>query len=267
MPLSHEQITELAGMLDLAVLQGKEIERLTSNYPELSLEEAYRIQDEGICFRLKRRELPVGLKMGLTSQAKREQMGLHSPIYGVLTNHMQIQNGGRFALEGSIHPKIEPEIAFRVAREVRGRISAEEALEACSSVCAALEILDSRFVGFRYFSLPDVVADNCSSSRFVLGEEVRSFRHLELDRLEMVLEVNGVPAHTTLSNAISGNPIQSLVQLCEILDSRGLSLPAGSIVLAGAATPAVALESGMNVRLRITGLPEAKLSIQSAQYG
>jgi 2-oxo-3-hexenedioate decarboxylase len=226
----------------------------------LDLPLAYEVQDAGIRLREARGERLRGLKMGFTSEAKRQQMGLHSPIYGVITHEMGVPNGGVFGLSGSIHPKIEPEIVFYVEKELRGRVTADEALAACSGVGAGLEILDSRFVGFKYFSLPDVVADNCSSSCYVLGPTVRSPRELDLAALEMTMEVNGKPAQSALSSAISGNPVNSLVQLCALLNERGLSLPAGSVVLAGAATQAVPLEPGAKIRLRVQELGEVTVA-------
>ena len=156
--------------------------------------------------------------MGLTSEAKRQQMNLDSPVYGVLTDRMQVPAGGMLRLQGSIHPKIEPEIAFRTSRELRGRITREQALDACSSAFAAMEILDSRYVDFKYFSLPDVVADNSSSSLFVLGTTERPPRELDLTQLQMSMEVNGEAVQAARSDAISGDPLLSVVQLCELLD-------------------------------------------------
>lgn len=254
MSLSQNQIADLAKHLDQATLEAREVERLTIRHADLSLSDAYSIQEAGIRLRLGRGERQIGLKMGLTSEAKRKQMNLKSPCYGVLTDRMQIEDGAVFSLKNKIHPKIEPEIAFIVARELKGRITLDEALAACSGVCAAMEILDSRFLNFKYFSLPDVVADNSSSSYFVLGRTLVSPRAADWAKLEMVMEVNGQVAQKALSEAISGNPVQSIVQLCELLDERGLALPAGSIVLAGAATQAVQLEPGMEVRLKVQDL-------------
>lgn len=252
---------ELARLLDQARLDAQSIPPLTRTRPELSLPDAYSIQAEGIRLRTARGEKVVGLKMGLTSEAKRKQMNLDSPVYGVLTDRMQVPAGGVFRLQGFIHPKIEPEIAFRTSRELRGRISREEALEGCASVFAAMEILDSRYLDFKYFSLPDVVADNSSSSMFVLGTTERSPRELELGRLEMVMEVNGARVQSALSSAISGDPVLSVVQLCELLDARGEVLPAGSIVLAGAATAAHMLQPGDEVRLTVEGLGSVSVSV------
>jgi 2-oxo-3-hexenedioate decarboxylase len=258
MTLTAHAVDTLAVRLDDALLSAREVTRLTDEVPTLSLEEAYRIQEAGIARRLSRGERIAGYKMGLTSQAKREQMGLHEAIYGVLTDQMLL--GDRMSLTGTIHPKAEPEIAFRTSRILRGEVSRDEALAACDGVCAALEVLDSRFVGFKYFSLPDVVADNASSSRYLLGPW-QSPAGLALDRLEMVMSVDGEPVERAVSSAISGDPVLSIVELCRLLASHGRELPAGSIVLAGAATSAVALQPGMRVSLRVDGLPEAAFTV------
>jgi 2-oxo-3-hexenedioate decarboxylase len=259
--LDEAKLLEMARYLDDALTSAREVKRLTETEPKLTLEEAYRIQDLGIELRRERGQVPRGLKMGLTSRAKREQMGLHSPIYGVLTREMELADGATFSLKGSIHPKIEPEIAFITGPEVRGRIGLEQAEKVCIGACAAMEILDSRFLNFKYFSLEDVVADNCSSAWFVLSPTVRSLRGLDLANLRMTMEVDGAEAQTALSSEISGHPLQSVVQLCEILDSRGLALPAGSVVLAGAATVAVQLKPGARARLTVEGLGSVSLNV------
>jgi 2-oxo-3-hexenedioate decarboxylase len=126
-----------------------------------------------------------------------------------------------------------------------------------------MEILDSRYVGFKYFSLPDVIADNSSSSQFVLGTEVVAPRALDLAALEMVMSVDGQPVERALSSAISGDPVVSVVQLCELLAARGLALPAGSVVLAGAATTAVQLAVGQRIELAVSGLGVVRVDVAS----
>ncbi|MEW6055012.1 MAG: fumarylacetoacetate hydrolase family protein [Bdellovibrionota bacterium] len=257
MPLKVQEIQKLARVVDDALVQAYEIERLTATFADLSLSDAYLIQDEGIRFRRIRGEREVGYKMGLTSEAKRKQMNLDAPIYGILTDKMQLSERQNFSLTGSIHPKIEPEIAFIIEKELSGKVTPEQALAACAWVCPALEILDSRFLNFKYFSLPDVVADNCSSSKFVLGQRKFSAREFQVDdlaRLELTMQVNGKVVESAVSSAVSGNPVYSLVELCSLLDSRGLSLKAGSIVLTGAATAAIALEPGSQIDLEVEKL-------------
>jgi 2-oxo-3-hexenedioate decarboxylase len=252
-------VTALARRLDEARLQGREVERLTLEVPDLSLEQAYRIMDAGIALRREHGEVGVGLKMGLTSEAKRQQMGLGAPIYGVLTGAMRVQ--GTFRMAGTLHPKIEPEIAFHFAEGLRGRLGKEEVRAACTGVCAALEILDSRYRDFKYFSLPDVVADNASSSHFVLADVWTPPQGLDLAELEMAMSVDGVVRQRAKGSAISGDPWLSVVQLCALLDERGRSLPPDSVVLAGAATVAEPLRVGQTVSLTVGALPKVQLLI------
>jgi 2-oxo-3-hexenedioate decarboxylase len=254
MPLTAADVDQLAAFLDAGLVSATECARLSKRHADLSNEDAYRVMHAGVRLRQATGEQLVGFKMGLTSKAKRDQMGLHSPIYGVLTERMVVRDG-RFALAGSIHPKIEPEIAFLTRAPLSGHVTAEQVLDATEAVCAAMEILDSRYVGFKYFSLPDVIADNASSSHFVLSEWVRDFRDLDLSTLDMAMSVDGAVVERAPSSAISGNPVLSVVQLCELLAGHGLTLPAGSIVLAGAATTAVALKPGMRVSLAVERLP------------
>ena len=241
----------LAKELDEALLGRREIPPLTRTHGDFDLETAYRIQEIGIRKRLDRGERIVGYKMGLTSAAKRVQMNLGAPIYGVLTDVMQVQDALNVG-EG-VHPKIEPEIAFVTARELRGAISRAEAFAALESVAPAMEVLDSRFVGFKYFSLPDVVADNCSSWRFALGPRQKP---RETGGLRMRMLVDGAVRQEADSNDISGNPLESLVQLVGLMHAHGRPLPAGSIVLAGAATVAEPLKPGITVSLQVDGLRE-----------
>lgn len=258
--LSPSEVLEFAQSLQSARVEGREMDRLTTRRPDLTLEDAYRIHDQVVKLRLEQGEKIIGYKMGLTSEAKRQQMGLGSPIYGTLLSSMNVQ-GGKFPLRGSIHPKIEPEIAFLTRKEMRGTISLEQAMDGCSAVFPAMEILDSRYIGFKYFSLNDVVADNSSASHFVLSPERRAPHEVDVSNVRMDFLVNGVVAHTAPTSDISGNPWNSLIQLCELLNMRGLSLPSGSIVLAGAATAAVSLEVGQVIELRVQEFEPFSVSI------
>ncbi|MCA1829225.1 MAG: 2-keto-4-pentenoate hydratase [Myxococcales bacterium] len=242
---------ELASVLDEALVAKREIQPLTKTHGEFDLPTAYVVQARGIELRMKRGEKIVGYKMGLTSEAKRKQMSLGAPIYGVLTDAMQIR--GEVRVAGGVHPKIEPEIAFVTAKPLHGRISRDEAHAALQSVAPALEILDSRFAGFKYFSLTDVVADNCSSWRFALGPVSRP---KAVDGLRMRMSVDGRVVQETDSNAISGHPLDSLVQLVAMLPHP---LPAGSIVLAGAATVAEPLRPGVEISLDVESLGSMKV--------
>lgn len=259
--LSDKQVVEFSQVLYNARKSSQEIEPLTKTFENFSLEEAYLIQAQGVQKRLEDQEKIIGYKMGLTSKAKMEQMGLHTPIFGVLTDRMQIKNGSPFSLKDKIHPKAEPELFFITSRELSGAITEQEALSACSRVGVALEILDSRYKGFKYFTLPDVVADNSSSAFFVLGEAVQPQPKADFKNLKIEILENEKVIHSDSSNAILGNPILSLCELVQLLSQQGLSLPAGSIVLAGAATAAIELRQGQKITAQLESIGSVSFQV------
>jgi 2-oxo-3-hexenedioate decarboxylase len=256
---------ELAELLTQARLEKRPIEQLSKEIQNFQVVDAYKIQDMGIEHRFERGEIFKGLKMGLTSKAKREQMNLDSPLYGVLTDKMAIANGDHFSMEKMIHPKIEPEIAFVLKKDITKKITLEEAGEACGSVLAALEILDSRYTQFKYFSLEDVIADNASSSHYILGQERTDFSSIDLLNLKMDLYIDGKLEKEGLSKDISGHPLLSVVELANIMVDRGLTVKSGSIILAGASTAAVMLRPGMDCRLVVQDLGEVQIKIKDEE--
>ncbi len=255
-------ILKIAQTLDDARLKAKSLPQFSANLPDFSRSDAYSAQEEGIKMRTTRGEKVIGLKMGLTSEGKRKQMNLDSPLYGVLTDKMEIKNEGTFHLQGSIHPKIEPEIAFFISKELKGKLSREEVLEACDYIAPALEILDSRYEGFKYFSMEDVIADNSSSSHFIIGPKFYDFKNLDLLNLSMQMKINGEIKAAGISSDISGDPVVSVIQLAELLALRSQSIPANTIVLAGAATLAISLEPNMLVSLEVSNLQTMNVHIK-----
>ena len=258
--METRELEDLAQKLHSARLNARPVEQL-SHHVKMSRAEAYTIQELGVGLREGAGETAIGLKMGLTSEGKRRQMNLDTPLYGALTDKMAVADGGTLSLAPLIHPKIEPELAFVVSRELKGSLSRDEALDACREVRPCLEILDSRYTEFRYFSMEDVIADNSSSSHFVLGPPLKDFHKLNLSELNLRLSVDGEVVQQGLAKEISGDPVLSIVQLCELLAARNKSLPADSLVLAGAATAAVALKPEMQVELEIADQTGTSLRI------
>ncbi|MES2526818.1 MAG: fumarylacetoacetate hydrolase family protein [Bdellovibrionota bacterium] len=255
-------IQKIANTLHDARLSSRSLPQFSKDLPDFPRTDAYAIQEEGIRLRETSGEKVIGLKMGLTSEGKRKQMNLDAPLYGVLTDKMQVLNGGSFSLKGSIHPKIEPEVAFYIKSELKGKVSREEVLAATDSVCAALEILDSRYDGFKYFSMEDVISDNSSSSHYILGPKFSDFKNIDLKNLRMQMKVHGETKMEGNSKEISDDPVISVIQLAELLHLRGQSIPAGTFVLAGAATAAIPLEAGMVVSLEVENLPTLSVTIK-----
>lgn len=241
-----------AALLQTARLNRSPIDPLTRRYPNLTVEQAYQIQAAGIELRRKAGERVVGFKLGFTSEAKREQMHLHSIIYGVLTHAMK---EGASALW--IAPKLEVEVAFILGKDIKSPLSREEALAACSGVCTAIEIIDSRYRNFQ-FTLPDVIADNTSSCAFILSPVIHKPTDIDLRHLEVRLEVDGKIVEKSNTDAISGDPVVSLIQLSQLFAKRGQIIPAGSIVLAGSAIEAIPLQPKMKYAAHIQKLGSAE---------
>lgn len=255
--MEQKDIQTWSSILSEARTLARPIAQISNQVPAFPRRAAYQIQELGLKFRESLGEKLIGYKMGLTSEAKRKQMNLDSPLYGILTDKMQVENLGVFQLAGSIHPKIEPEIAFWIKKDLGNNPSRQEVLEATHAICSCLEILDSRYQQFKYFSMEDVISDNSSSSHFVLGPWLTEFHNLDLTNLNMKMWVNDQLAHEGNSKDISGDPVQSVIELCQLLSQNGQTLKAGSVILAGAATAAVSLEENMQIKLTVEQLPEA----------
>jgi len=262
--MNEQRIRELAALVDTAASRGERIEQLTQKTSQINVADAYAIQEASIAQRLDRGEKLVGMKMGLTSRDKMEQVGVHEPIYGRLTDRMIINDGSTIQLEGRCHPRVEPEIAFVIGKNIEGRVTDAEAAEAVEGVCAALEIIDSRYRDFK-FTLPDVIADNTSASGFVLGSRVRKIDDVNLGNLGIVMEINGQPVQIGNSSAIYEHPLRSLVELLRMASLRGQGLKAGQIVLAGGATAAVALNKGNHVRAMVDELGSVEFRVASGE--
>lgn len=228
------RISEMATRLHQAQRQQSPIAQFSTT-ETFNLNQAYEIQHQLIGKRVAEGEHQIGIKMGFTSEAKMAQMGVSEMIIGQLTDKMECINGGSIKRTDFIHPRVEPEIAFRLKKDITEPIALGDVLNYVDGIAAALEVIDSRYENFK-FSLEDVIADNCSSAAFVLGNfhEPRQV----LTDLEMALLINGKPIETGNSNDILGNPWKSLVAASELSYKYKLPLKAGNIVLAGAATSA-----------------------------
>jgi 2-oxo-3-hexenedioate decarboxylase len=210
---------------------------------ELSIEDAYRVQNEVLLHKEGQGDPVIGGKLGLTSRAKQIDMGVDTPLYAFVTSSMLHDAATAVDLSTLIHPRVEPEIVFVLKEELSGPgITAGDVLDATASVCAGLEILDSRYQAFK-FTLPDVVGDNASSALFVLGSEfVEPPGSLSL--LGCVLEVNGRQVATAAGAAACGDPAQAVAWMANAAGRRGRSLKPGWLVLSGGLTATVPLRSG-----------------------
>lgn len=251
------EVAKLAKTLDDAARKARATAQ-PSDTMKYTLDEAYEIQRLSIARRLERGEKRNGMKMGFTSRAKMIQMGIDDMIWGRLTDGMNVEDGAPISLKDYVHPRVEPEIAFLLKRPLGYPCTAADALSAVDGVAPAMEIIDSRYKNFK-FSLEDVVADNASSSGFVIGPWCRP--DSSLDNLGMVMEFNGRPVQLGSSAAILGHPVRSLVAAARLTAEAGERLEAGWIVMAGGATAAEALKPGVFVRNSVQGLGSVAFSV------
>ncbi|HRQ65935.1 MAG TPA: fumarylacetoacetate hydrolase family protein [Xanthomonadaceae bacterium] len=241
-------ITTLAERLDGAAFNAVATPQLET---PISLEDAYAVQRSSIQRRLDRGETRIGIKMGFTSRAKMVQMGVDDLIWGRLTSDMRVEDGGSIQLARYVHPRVEPEIAFLIGKPLSGNVTIPEALAAVEAVAPALEIIDSRYENFK-FSLTDVIADNSSSSGFVVGPLASP--DTDLANLGLVMAFDGRPQAFGSTAAILGHPLRSLVAAARVVAEAGESLSPGDLVLAGGVTAASALVAGSFVSLEMERL-------------
>ena len=259
MKLDTATIARLAEHLETCQLQARDTLKITDEHPGMDWEDAYAIQDEILRRKLSRGARVVGLKAGLTSHAKMKQMGVTDPVFGFLVDEFVVAEGGEVKTAELIHPKVEPEICFVLKRALKGpgcHIGA--VLAATDFILPGIEVIDSRYRDFK-FDLKSVVADNTSASRFVIGGRALSPNGLDLRTLGVVLEKNGESVALGAGAAVLGHPAAAVAMLANHLGRRGQELPAGSLVLSGGITEAVAVKVGDAVSLRIQHLGQVSV--------
>ena len=259
MNLSAATIAQLAEHLDNCQRNAQDTPKITDAHPDMDWDDAYAIQDAILARHLGRGARVIGLKAGLTSHAKMKQMGVETPVFGFLVDEYSVLEGAEVKVSELIHPKVEPEIAFVLKHALRGpgcHIGA--VLAATDFVMPGIEVIDSRYRDFK-FDLKSVVADNTSAARFVVGGQPLRPNELDLRTVGVVLEKNGEPVALGAGAAVLGHPAAAIAMLANHLGARGQEIPAGSLILSGGITEAVAVAAGDNVCLRVQGMGSVSL--------
>jgi 2-oxo-3-hexenedioate decarboxylase len=247
--LDAKTIAALADTVQHAQDHTHTITKLTDAHPAMSIEDGYAVQDELLRRWTARGDRLVGRKAGLTSKAKMTQMGVNVPSFGLLMASYARPENGTIEMDTLLHPKVEAEIAFVTRDELRGEVSVEQVIAATDYVIPAVEVIDSRYENFK-FDLPSVIADNSSSARYVTGGRPLDPRAVDLRTIGVVIEKNGEIQALGASAAVLNHPAKAIVMLVKFLAERGQSLPAGSFVMTGGITEAIAVARGDNVVAR-----------------
>jgi len=234
-----ELVDHLAGVLAAARRDVVAVPPLSDAHPGLDLATAYAVQA-----RLRADAPPLaGWKLGVTSRAKQQQVGVDAPVYGHLSEDLALDLGEPLRVAAHVQPRGEPEIAFVLGRDLAGpAVTANDVLRATEAVAAAVEVLDSRFADYR-FTVPDVVADNASAGRYVIGAPVSPVG-IDLRLVGVVLEHRGEVVATASGAAALGHPAAAVAWLARALTAVGEGLRAGQVVLSGGLTAAVPLRAG-----------------------
>ncbi len=252
--LSKEVVRQLAEHLENAELQARDVTKITDDHPDMDFEDAYNIQWEIRRRKEERGNKIVGMKMGLTSWAKMAQMGVEEPCYGFLADYFACADGSAIDTKELIHPKVEAEIAFVTKAPLSGPgCHVADVFAATDFILPAVEVIDSRYRDFK-FDIKSVVADNSSSSRFVTGGVRVPVDGIDLSTIGVVMEKNGEIVELSAGAAVLGNPAESVAMLANMLGERGEHIPAGTFIMTGGVTAAVAVDEGDNISVRYHGL-------------
>ena len=250
-------VDDLAQRLTAAKAERVALSSLSAEHPDLDLPTAYRIQRvlRDASGRL------AGWKLGLTSRAKQVQVGVDSPLRGFLAARDALDIGVPLRVGDHIAPRCEPEVVFTMGRELAGpHVTAADVLAAVASVTVGIEVLDSRYLNYA-FTMPDVVADNTSAGRFLIGEPV-ALVGIDLRKVGVVLEHNGEVVATASGAAALGHPAAAVAWLVRSLHAEGEGVSSGEIVLSGGLTAAVPVAAGDCVVATIDRLGSLELACE-----
>jgi 2-keto-4-pentenoate hydratase len=245
-PVTAQPVTpgELAARLRDARIAGTTLSGSTAG-PQLTLAEAYSVQDELTALHVSSGRQIVGYKLGYTSIAMRQQMGVDAPNFGPLYRDMIV--GSDCAVAGFMQPRLEPEVAVVLSRDLRGHgLLIHEVADSVGDVRACLEIVDSVWRDYQ-FSVEQNTADGSSAAGVVLGDSL-GIAAVDCHRVCVQLLVDGQLVGTATGAAAGGHPLNGIIWLCEQLELRSEGLKAGQVVITGGLTSATALLPGSRVQ-------------------
>lgn len=245
---------ELATELYRALRDRRTVSPLIGRHPQLTIDDAYRISLGFLARRLEDGERVVGKKIGVTSKAVQDMLGVHQPDFGFLTDWMQVE--GDIDVDGKalIAPRAEAEIAFILKDSLYGPgVTAEQVIAATEAIAPCFEIVDSRIEDWK-IGIVDTVADNASCGVFVLGEARADPRAHDLPSLRVTVTKNGEPLSEGLGSAVQGDPAQAVAWLANTLGAHGVTLDAGDIILSGSLVPLEPAAKGDMFEMTLHGI-------------
>ena len=253
---------ELAADLAQAERSREAIAPLTAAYPDIDVVDAYEIQLINIRQRVAEGARVLGHKVGLSSKAMQQMMGVDEPDYGHLLDEMQVfedtpVKAGRYLL-----PRVEVEVGFILGDDLPGAgCTEDDVLAATEALVPSIELIDTRITDWK-IALCDTIADNASSAGFVLGQARVSPADVDVKAIDAVLTRNGEVIAEGRSDAVLGNPVTAVAWLSRKVESFGVRLRKGDIVLPGSCTRAIDARAGDEFVADFTGLGSVRLSFE-----
>ena len=252
----RNMLQETAARLDQAEQSRVPLPPLSQEYPTLTPAQAYAIQSAWLDLKLARGARVIGRKLGLTSHAMQALLGVDQPDYGFLLDSMAVASGSTLSRADFLLPRIEPEIAFRLAKDLKGPgITVDAVLAATRGVSPALELVDSRIAKWQ-IKLPDTIADNASSARVIVSEQIVPLDGLDLALEAVTLTRNGVEVGSGNGTAVLGHPAEAVAWLANKLAEYGIAIETGQLVLPGAMCAAATVAAGETYRAVFTTIGE-----------
>jgi 2-keto-4-pentenoate hydratase len=253
---------ELAADLAQAERSREPIAPLTSFYPDMDVVDAYEVQLINIRQRVAEGARVVGHKVGLSSLAMQQMMGVDEPDYGHLLDEMQVFEDTPVKAGRYLYPRVEVEVGFILAEDLPGAgCSEDDVLAATEALAPSIELIDTRITDWK-IALCDTIADNASSAGFVLGAGRVSPRDVDVKAIDAVLTRNGEVVAEGRSDAVLGNPVTAVAWLARKVESFGVRLRKGDIVLPGSCTRAIDARAGDQFVADFAGLGSVRLSFE-----
>lgn len=233
----NARLDKHAQSLYAALRDGQMIPPLIDSDSSLTLDDAYAISLRALEMRRKDGEKVIGKKIGVTSKAVQDMLGVHQPDFGFLTDRMLVSGDISIEKNRLIQPRAETEIAFCLHSELNGPgITAEDVLAATEWIAPCFEIVDSRIQDWK-ISIVDTVADNASCGVFLIGEARAAPRDFDLPSLHVTLMKNGEPHSQGYGRDVQGSPAEAVAWLANTLGAYGVTLDPGDIILSGSMVP------------------------------
>lgn len=260
--LSVQRRDELAADLAEAERSRVPIAPLTDENPTIDVVDSYEIQLTNIRQRVAEGARVVGHKVGLSSKAMQQMMGVDEPDYGHLLDEMEVFEDKPVQAGRYLYPRVEVEVGFVLAEDLPGaECTEDDVLAATAAFAPAIELIDTRITDWK-IKLCDTIADNASSAGFVLGAERVAPKDVDIKNIDAVLTRNGEVAAEGRSDAVLGNPVTAVAWLARKVESFGVRLRKGDIVLPGSCTRAIDARPGDQFVAEFDGLGSVRLTFE-----